>query len=466
MNTNSNKTYCSAPWTSLHLNAKKSFGPCCHIEYKMDMIPTDKKSIMNLFNSSEFIELRKKLISNNLEGSPCLNCIDMKYTQKAYQFYNAEIEFFGKENLTKQKQIQEAYFKKFTIVDYAPIDLLFYTSEKCNLKCIFCTQNIASEQFPLDEFNHLLDEYESSEIDLFSFVGGETLLNQDSLSMIESLNNNSKFSKSLVHIVTNGLLIKKHIELLKSIKNLILIISVDGIEASYEHVRVGGSWAEFEYNLNLILEAREINKNIKLLLRSCVMNSTLHDLNKMVQYAKEREIDLYFSPLFNNDLAAQREENFYEYDLITDDIFDENIDLAMKTADNMPITLDSLRVLKEYYHSKSKERMQFIDFFEKLNQNLNNAPIVVYGSGEFVDKLLNIKYFFSMNIVAFADSDLQKQGKKILNKEIINPNRIIDYATNVFIASAAFETEIENFLNDTYQDKISIYKLTNKENLC
>lgn len=72
-------------------------------------------------------------------------------------------------------------------------------------------------------------------------------------------------------------------------------------------------------------------------------------------------------------------------------------------------------------------------------------PIVVWGAGQYTLRLLSDTSLKDCNIIAFIDKDKKKQGLRINNVSIVEPNYLIDkqFSGPIIVCSALFSDEIK-----------------------
>jgi glycosyltransferase domain-containing protein len=96
----------------------------------------------------------------------------------------------------------------------------------------------------------------------------------------------------------------------------------------------------------------------------------------------------------------------------------------------------------------------------KLNRIsvLNQYPVIIYGAGEHTRALFEV-YDFELSKVTICDSNKDLWGKYLLGCRIIPPHEILQYSANVLVSSQNSEKEIITFLNNGFQEKLSIHPL-------
>jgi len=145
-------------------------------------------------------------------------------------------------------------------------------SNQCNLACRMCTSArssmIAKERRPWDIYNdqsvHWLQDTNNLEKiekmiiendikDLY-LAGGEPQLIKEYIPVMEMcVKNKSKFCN--LHLVTNGTVYnEKFFEIVKKFDSVIIEISIDATEQTYNNIRYLGDWDNFTTHTDRILE--------------------------------------------------------------------------------------------------------------------------------------------------------------------------------------------------------------------
>lgn len=79
--------------------------------------------------------------------------------------------------------------------------------------------------------------------------------------------------------------------------------------------------------------------------------------------------------------------------------------------------------------------------------NLDDRDLIIYGAGDYGDKAYSL---FNNRIAYFADSNLQKVGKKKYNVEIVSVNEMVRLSHNYQIVIAVSEEKIWSLLNKLF----------------
>lgn len=120
-----------------------------------------------------------------------------------------------------------------------PILVTLCVTNRCNLKCVYCYQGhdkTEKKEFSTQELLNLIDELAEMGTKYISINGGECLLRDD----IETIINKINEKNILCHLSTNGMILKKYIDVLKKIDSL--SISIDGKKESNDLNRGKGSY--------------------------------------------------------------------------------------------------------------------------------------------------------------------------------------------------------------------------------
>ena len=241
-----NGTFCALPWIHdfRHLDGKKHL--CC-IAYA-ENLPLDEN-----FNSESTNELRRKI----LNGEPiphCRTCYKQEAAGvKSYRQIQS-LEWFRRDAETSE------YFANIT-QDTLP--RLFYYDirfdAKCNLACITCGPQFSTLWkkelgLPIIEYKLGTEFEEMRQAKKIYLAGGEPLIIDEHIALLEWIATNHPEVELTISTNLTGL--KPHVlDLLKSFKNLGLVISVDAWGPALEYVRYPLKWEKFITNLESVKSA-------------------------------------------------------------------------------------------------------------------------------------------------------------------------------------------------------------------
>jgi len=138
---------------------------------------------------------------------------------------------------------------KFPIMHY---DLRF--GNLCNAKCMTCGSPIASTfgtyiEWSDNKYNQDLTNSIDSIKEIY-FAGGEPLINKYHWDFIKLLVKKNKAKDIYIKVITNGSTMKEeYIDLWKEFKKVRVMFSIDGINETFEKIRIPLSWEKVEKNL-------------------------------------------------------------------------------------------------------------------------------------------------------------------------------------------------------------------------
>lgn len=177
-----------------------------------------------------------------------------------------------------------------------PISYSIEPTNHCNLKCPECPSGTGSltRQLGLmksEFYKELIDEICPAGFYVQLYFQGEPFINKNLTQMIEY----AQKKKMYVSISTNGLLInQKNVDAVLNNAPDKLIFSIDGLdEESYQNYRVGGTFAEADKALRLIVRRKKERKLKKpfIELQFIVMKQNEHLLDEVLDYGKRVGVD-------------------------------------------------------------------------------------------------------------------------------------------------------------------------------
>lgn len=135
-------------------------------------------------------------------------------------------------------------------VHVPPFAIASITS-KCNLRCKGCyaRTNLTEKglEMTLQEWKRFFDEASDLGISLILLAGGEPLVRSDMIALA------AEYPRIIFPVFTNGLLLdEEKIRILKKHKNIIPVISVEGLEDRTDTRRGAGVWEKVTQNMQLL----------------------------------------------------------------------------------------------------------------------------------------------------------------------------------------------------------------------
>lgn len=182
---------------------------------------------------------------------------------------------------------------------YKPLAVLFYVTDRCNLRCRYCTGNWSGRKiadFTTQEILSIIDQCKQLGTCNFTIHGGEILLREDTGKIIDYLKNNNFY----VNLVTNGILLPEKINEVMRVDSM--CISLDGREENNDFNRGQGS---YHASMKAIRLAKA--KGFKLVVHAALTKRSVGDIEYLCKQAKEMGYYQQFSLLLKPLHPAQSE---------------------------------------------------------------------------------------------------------------------------------------------------------------
>ena len=228
------KKYCVLPFISVRIEDNKnqnSMGirPCCL--YRGNDLPVFK-SVDEYLKSDFLAELQQHLLSQDELPSGCETCRSVE-----------------SKKLQSVRQLKNKFFHNVTLRETNVKELDIFPSNTCNLSCVMCmpkfSSKVAAEQkklgwineiYNFDETDLILETIQSQpNLEYIHIAGGEFFYSKHCIKILEAI---QKAQIPNVEFITNGTICDdRHIEILKTYKNLSMRFSFDGTDHFYDFIR-------------------------------------------------------------------------------------------------------------------------------------------------------------------------------------------------------------------------------------
>jgi len=254
-----NNDCCLAPWFSIYIG-KRYVKPCCL--WSTSIAPEKHlweslEDIENMWNSEDMKNIRQNFLKGDVPKQ-CANCLKRIISRKIW------LDKKIGEHVDEERIILEPPLK--------PLQADFQLGSKCNLQCRTCGSwgscNWTEDDAKLNEINpafnrQSLPEYSLdvskfkdckemfSDLVRFDFKGGEPMIQNSMIEMIENLVEWGNAPNIILAYVTNGSFInEKIVKLWSDFKEVRLIISVDGTYELFSYIR-GYAFEKLVKNLQI-----------------------------------------------------------------------------------------------------------------------------------------------------------------------------------------------------------------------
>lgn len=161
---------------------------------------------------------------------------------------------------------------------FSPILLNLWVVEHCNARCVMCDcwQRRPSPTISVEIIDRVLREAEGLGIDSVRITGGEPLLRRDFAEILAALNRRS-FRKAV--LVTNGLLLDRHLDAINDSALTQVSVSLDGIGETHDRIRgVPGAYRRVVGSLS------RLQKNVKV--NSILTSRLAGELEEMIAFCE------------------------------------------------------------------------------------------------------------------------------------------------------------------------------------
>lgn len=259
------KNFCIMPWTHLYKDTDQTIKLCC-ADRGTPIGDLTKDNYATIRNNSEFKKLRQAFLRD--ERLPrCKECWDRE---------DAGIVSLRTEHT--KSAVQNNWFFTNTS-DYNITYFDFRTSNLCNLGCKICNPHFSTvlatawDKTGLLEANNYTEGKDyylnynkkrikfdsidilSEDLNMIYFAGGEPIIAEEHWSILDKLVENKMFNINLFYNTNFTNLKYKDkdiVEYWKKFDKVILSLSLDGIEKSFDYWRTGGKWNDIVKNLDYI----------------------------------------------------------------------------------------------------------------------------------------------------------------------------------------------------------------------
>jgi MoaA/NifB/PqqE/SkfB family radical SAM enzyme/glycosyltransferase involved in cell wall biosynthesis len=171
-----------------------------------------------------------------------------------------------------------------------PRTMILLLNKRCNLRCDFCDLWHYTDMMPFESAITIIARAPAAGVKTLVITGGEPFVHPRIYEIIE-------FAQNLglgINITTNGTLLVKDIDRLRESRVSSLSISIDGFQETHDRLRgVDGCWSDTMGAIETIQTETDIHLNIYFV----VTNHNVHDLSKVYDLARGRDIGFDFWPV-------------------------------------------------------------------------------------------------------------------------------------------------------------------------
>lgn len=176
--------------------------------------------------------------------------------------------------------------------NYFPYYVDLILNNSCNLRCSYCYKRFydrATEEISTEDIFKIIDDLAKLGTRRLCILGGEPLMRENLAEIIDRIKKN----RIVCGISTNGILVKKNIELIKKLDHI--HISLDGDREANDLNRGAGTYDKIIEAIELI--SRDTKTPIGI---ACVLTKkNIDSMERLVEIAKGYKADVTFYILMN-----------------------------------------------------------------------------------------------------------------------------------------------------------------------
>lgn len=400
---NESKTFCLAPWMSIHTWPDGNVYPCCVWDSNLPVGNLNENTIDEIWNSPDLRESRIKML-NNEEYKPCQRCYDLeKITDSSYRKTINKIHEKTIDYIDETEEDGTLNNQKFNLWDIR-------ISNFCNFKCRSCGTELSSSWYSdavklgkmmnnkkpvitiadkVDFMSMLNPHFEY--VNEIYFAGGEPLIMPEHYEILDKLIEKNK-TDTIIRYSTNFSILtyrnKSIFDYWKNFDNLELLLSIDGIGEIGGYVRKGYKDEIFIKNVNDFFDSGIRYKNFGYIITYGTLNY-LHLFDMMIFFFEnnlfnkkirlERHVLFEFSPITRPEyydcsfLPDEYKEKFknrldgFKDELVNIDVEDYIInDVMKKLTDVYTFSMRNSfnkEMLQKFFNvTESVDRIRYEDF--------------------------------------------------------------------------------------------------------
>ncbi len=437
---------CLAPWTDLHFTPL-GIGTLCCCLYKGKPFPlsVEELDIPALWYTDWYRDIRRAFRDGEVADSGCRGCRNLTPADR----YAPEIpdDLAPKQEANYRKAV-EASQAADPDSDHLPVRYSAEFTTRCNLRCVMCAQHDSRDKAKVGEVSGraLLENMDALEAaDSFRVSGGEPLVSSEAIDFIHAMATDPRLANLHLHLITNGLLLDRVLDDLRSIRRMQLNVSIDAVGERYARIRRGGSWEKVSANLERVADMRErLGKDRWVVNASTVlMKTSVEGLVEYVRWCLDRSIQPLFQPL--TPTRQTRHEDLAGNPALLETLpWRENLLEAERLLDEAGLARGAAG-LRRYRHTLEGAAEAHGTDCRALDEDpdewlaagrADGKRVAVWGTGSnyrhsWADWLAEARDRFSF--VGFIDNDRAKWGSTCDGHPVMGPQALDEEAVDVVI---------------------------------
>lgn len=247
-----NGVFCPMPWTGLMYNADGTVKNCIRSAGTIGNI--SNHTIQEILAGETNLNTQTRMLDNQ-PGPDCYTCYDLERGKKRLDIVSDRIFYI--------RELRSVPFDTYRSGhhDLHTVDVRW--SNLCNFACVYCGPEFSSrwvgelgiqQVHPSDQQvqhfrSYIMDH--AAQLQHVYLAGGEPLLMKENLTLLEVLKSvnpdvNLRINTNLSRVDT------RVFDMICGFKNVHWTISVETQGQEFEYIRWGGSWLDFQTNLDIV----------------------------------------------------------------------------------------------------------------------------------------------------------------------------------------------------------------------
>ena len=312
--------FCVSPWTEIHINQNGDITYCCQSKEFVGNIKD--MTIRQAFNNRFYKNFRMQTLYDQ-PNVGCNLCADNeKYSKYSSMRFSNQKIIDGLEHQGLSK------IQNYSLADdYSPKKIVLDFSNACNLRCTMCSPGRSTGW--IKDAKHLLKTFDKSIIDQVVYIppgdmnmsidgekfvdenldsllassivevsGGEPFYHQGFIYLLDKLVENNY--QGQLTLITNATLIKeKHINLLRKIPKVSIIVSADGVNDLYPYIRPSIPFGKYEWD-TVGKTVLDLHKEFYVQISYTVQVLNLYNIKEHIEFCRDNRIQSFLNnPLTN-----------------------------------------------------------------------------------------------------------------------------------------------------------------------
>ena len=243
-----NPYFCPIPWTGMMYNFDGQVKNCIRSAGPLGDIKDQPINQLLVDNNRP----RQQQIVDQQPVETCHTCYDLERGKKGFDHISDRVFYIRELKNTPVDTYRVGNF------DLQTIDVRW--TNLCNFACVYCGPEFSSrwseelkirhnvpDQQQLTDFKSYIYQH-AGQLKHVYLAGGEPLLMKENLTLLEKLNPdvNIRINTNLSKVDT------RVFEAVCEFPNVHWTVSVETMAEEFEYIRHGGSWTDFQDNLNII----------------------------------------------------------------------------------------------------------------------------------------------------------------------------------------------------------------------